>query len=217
MTRRMRDLPAPRRAEGIIAPAFGRVMTWPYRFGLAGLLRAGLRPWHLTLLSLVSNVIAGSLLLTGRRLVPAVMLAAAGVLDIFDGGVARARGEASRWGAFLDSTLDRVADVIVFGALFWSLSGQGHRLAAALALVALVASFMVSHLRAEAEAVGIALTEGVVQRLERYLLLLVGLLVPGALLPVLGVLAVLGILTAAQRAWSAWRRVGSSPADRPPT
>jgi CDP-diacylglycerol--glycerol-3-phosphate 3-phosphatidyltransferase len=192
-------------------------MTWPYRFGLAGLLRAGLRPWHLTLLSLVGNVIAGWLLLTGRRLVPAVVLAVAGMLDIFDGGVARARGEASRWGAFLDSTLDRVADVIVFGALFWSLAGQGHRLAAGLALVALVASFMVSHLRAEAEAVGVALTEGVVQRLERYLLLLVGLLVPGALLPVLAVLAVLGILTAVQRAWSAWHRAASGPADRQPT
>jgi phosphatidylglycerophosphate synthase len=47
-----------------------------------------------------------------------------GLLDVFDGSVARARGEASRWGAFLDSTLDRIADVIVFGALFWSLPSR---------------------------------------------------------------------------------------------
>jgi CDP-diacylglycerol--glycerol-3-phosphate 3-phosphatidyltransferase len=144
-----------------------------------------------------------------------VVLAIAGMLDIFDGSVARARGEATRWGAFLDSTLDRVADVIVFGALFWSLAEQGHRTSAALALIALVASFMVSQLRAEGEAAGVALTEGIVQRLERYLLLLIGLMVPGALLPMLALLAGLGVLTAGQRAWSAWRRL--APPDRPIT
>jgi phosphatidylinositol phosphate synthase len=213
MTPRVRDMPAPRRAKGLIGPAMAKVFKWPFRWVLAGLLKVGVRPWHLTVISLVGNVIAGYLLLTGRRLLPAVVLAIAGMLDIFDGSVARARGEASRWGAFLDSTLDRVADVIVFGALFWSLAEQDHRTSAALALVALVASFMVSHLRAEAEAEGVALTQGVVQRLERYLLLLIGLTVPGALLPVLALLAGLGVLTAAQRAGSAWRRLGAP--DRP--
>jgi CDP-diacylglycerol--glycerol-3-phosphate 3-phosphatidyltransferase len=206
-TPRMRDLPAPRRAQGMIAPVMGKVLAWPYRFGLSGLHRAGFRPWHLTVLSLMWNVAAGLLLLTGRRFLPAIVLVVAGLLDIFDGGVARLRGEVSRWGAFLDSTLDRVADVIVFGCLFWSLAGQGSRAAAALALSAMVASFMVSELRAEAEAEGLALTEGIVQRLERYMLLLVGLMVPGALLPVLALLAALGILTALQRGRSAWRRL----------
>jgi CDP-diacylglycerol--glycerol-3-phosphate 3-phosphatidyltransferase len=215
MTPRVRDMPAPRRAQGLVGPAMAKVFAWPFRLVLAGLLRAGVHPWHLTVISLVGNVIAGWLLLTGRRFLPAVVLAVAGVLDVFDGSVARARGEASRWGAFLDSTLDRIADVIVFGALFWSLAEQGHRTSAALALVALVASFMVSHLRAEAEAAGVALTEGAVQRLERYVLLLIGLMVPGALLPVLALLAALGVLTAAQRAWSAWRRL--APPNGPAT
>jgi CDP-diacylglycerol--glycerol-3-phosphate 3-phosphatidyltransferase len=74
---------------------------------------------------------------------------------------------------------------------------------------------MVSHLRAEAEAAGVALTEGAVQRLERYVLLLIGLMVPAALLPVLALLAALGVLTAAQRAWSAWRRL--APPNGPAT
>jgi CDP-diacylglycerol--glycerol-3-phosphate 3-phosphatidyltransferase len=213
MTPRVRDMPAPRRAKGLIGPAMAKVFEWPFRWVLAGLLKIGVHPWHLTVISLVGNVIAGALLLTGRRFLPAVVLAIAGVLDIFDGSVARARGEASRWGAFLDSTLDRVADVIVFGALFWSLAEEGHRTSAALALIALVASFMVSQLRAEGEAAGVALTEGIVQRLERYLLLLIGLIVPGALLPVLALLAGLGVLTAGQRAWSAWRRL--APSDGP--
>jgi CDP-diacylglycerol--glycerol-3-phosphate 3-phosphatidyltransferase len=210
MTPRVRDMPAPRRAKGLVGPAMAKVFAWPFRWALAGFLKAGFHPWHLTVLSLVGNVIAAWLLLTGQRALPAVVLIVAGLLDVFDGSVARARGEATRWGAFLDSTLDRVADVLVFGALFWSLAGQGHQAAAAFALIALVASFMVSHLRAEAEAAGVALTEGMAQRLERYVLLLLGLLIPGALLPVLALLAVLGVLTAFQRGWSAWRRLAVS-------
>jgi CDP-diacylglycerol--glycerol-3-phosphate 3-phosphatidyltransferase len=210
MTPRVRDMPAPRRAKGLVGPAMAKIFAWPFRWALAGFLKAGFHPWHLTVLSLVGNVIAAWLLLTGERALPAVVLIVAGLLDVFDGSVARARGEATRWGAFLDSTLDRVADVLVFGALFWSLAGQGHQAAAASALIALVASFMVSHLRAEAEAAGVALTEGMAQRLERYVLLLLGLLIPGALLPVLALLAVLGALTACQRGWSAWRRLAVS-------
>jgi len=205
---RVRDVPAPRKASGVIGPAFGRIFAWPYRAILAGLARAGLRPWHLTLLSLVGNLAAGWLLLTNRRILPAFVLAFAGMLDVFDGGLARLRGVASRTGAFLDSTCDRVADVVVFGCLFWSLTGQGSDTAAAFALGALVTSFMVSHLRAEAEAAGLALTEGAVQRLERYILLLLGLLIPGALLPILVLLTVLGLVTAGQRGWLAWRRLG---------
>jgi CDP-diacylglycerol--glycerol-3-phosphate 3-phosphatidyltransferase len=207
MTPRVRDMPAPRRAKGLVGPAMAKIFAWPFRLVLAGLLKAGFHPWHLTVLSLVGNVFAAWLLLTGQRALPAVVLIVAGLLDVFDGSVARARGEATRWGAFLDSTLDRVADVLVFGALFWSLAGQGHHAAAAFALIALVASFMVSDLRAEAEAAGVALTEGMAQRLERYVLLLLGLLIPGALLPVLALLAVLGVLTACQRGLSAWRRL----------
>jgi CDP-diacylglycerol--glycerol-3-phosphate 3-phosphatidyltransferase len=206
-TPRMRDLPAPRRAQGRSAPVMGKVLAWPYRWALSMLLRAGFRPAQITFLSLAVNVVVGWMLVDGQRFTPAMLLIVAGLLDIFDGGVARLRGEVSRWGAFLDSTLDRVADVIVFGCLFWSLAGQGSRAAAALALGAMVASFMVSQLRAEAEAEGLALTEGIVQRLERYMLLLVGLMVPGALLPVLALLAALGILTALQRGRSAWRRL----------
>jgi len=56
----------------------------------------------------------------------------------------------------------------------------------------------------------VALTEGMAQRLERYILLLLGLLIPGALLPVLALLAVLGVLTACQRGWAAWRRLAVS-------
>lgn len=187
------------------------IFAWPYRVALNGLYRAGLKPAQITLASLAANVAAGWLLVTGRRLVPALLLIAAGLLDIFDGGVARLRGEDSRSGAFLDSVLDRVSDVIVFGCLFWSLAGQGHRLAAALAVVSLIVSLLVSHIRAEAEALRFAMTEGLMQRLERYVILIAGLVLPGLLLPMLVVLSALGAVTVVQRLVSAWQQLGHPP------
>jgi CDP-diacylglycerol--glycerol-3-phosphate 3-phosphatidyltransferase len=202
---RIRDLPAPRRNRSIIGPLFQKVFAWPYRVALAGLHRAGVRPWHLTLASLLTNVVIGWLLLTHRRFLPGILLIPAGLFDIFDGGVARIRGEDSRLGAFLDSTLDRLSDGILFGCLFWSLAGLGEDLEAALALAALGISLVVSHIRADGEALGLALSEGAVQRLERYVALMVGLTAPGALLPVLVLLVALGGVTVLQRTWSALR------------
>jgi CDP-diacylglycerol--glycerol-3-phosphate 3-phosphatidyltransferase len=98
---------------------------------------------------------------------------------------------------------------VIFSCLFWSLAGQGLDLEAALALVTLVVTLLVSHLRAEAEAAGLSLTEGLFQRLERYLALIFGLVLPGALLPVLILLAGLGGLTVLQRGWSATRRLAA--------
>ncbi len=194
----------------MIAPAFRVIFAWPYRMGLAGLYRARFRPWQLTVLSLVTNAICGWLIVMGHYLTPGLLLIVAGLLDIFDGGLARLRGEASRSGAFLDSVLDRASDVILFGCIFWAESGQGHRAGAAFALTSLGVTLLVSYIRAEAEARGLSLTEGLVQRLERYVALMVGLTAPGALLPVLVILTVLGGATAAQRMWSAMTQLGAS-------
>jgi hypothetical protein len=107
--------------------------------------------------------------------------------------------------------LDRVSDAILFGTLFWSLAGQGRRVAAALALSSLVVTLLVSHIRAEGEAMRLALTEGLFQRLERYVALIIGLMVPGALLPVLVVLTALGTATVIQRTDSVWRQLSRAP------
>ena len=126
---RVRDLPAPRRAQGFIAPLFRQVFAWPYRAALAGLYRAGFRR------------LAGHAPVPGRPTcgVGWLLLRAAvsssrdaapwrpAVLDIFDGGVARLRGEAGPAGAFLDSVMDRVSDFVLFACLYWSLAGQRTR------------------------------------------------------------------------------------------
>src|SRR5687767_6870006 len=143
---RVRDMPAPREATGLAAKPMRWAFTWPYRVVLAGAYRAGLRPWHLTLLALGTNVLVGVLLLRGDRLVPGVLLIPAGLLDVLDGAVARLRGEESRFGAFLDSVLDRVSDLILFGCLYWSLAGQGYALEAGLALATMVVALFVSHI-----------------------------------------------------------------------
>ena len=204
---RVRDLPAPRRNRSVAGGTIQRSMAWPYRAILAFLLWTGIRPWQLTLLSLVLNVASGALILSGEWFAAGVVLLFAGLADVFDGSVARQRGTEGRSGAFMDSVLDRISDMILFSSLFWVLAERGDTTYAALALVTLVVSLLVSHIRAEAEAAGLTLTEGIFQRLERVLALMAGLVIPGAMRPVLVVLAALGGVTVAQRLWSAVRRL----------
>jgi CDP-diacylglycerol---glycerol-3-phosphate 3-phosphatidyltransferase len=199
-------MPAPRKSEGAAGGAMQRLFAWPYRAILAFLLWTKIAPYQLTLLSLLLSAVAGWQILEGNWLIAGFVLGAGGLADVFDGSVARARGQEKRSGAFLDSVLDRVSDAILFSCLFWALAATGDELDAWLALITLIVSLFVSQIRAEAEAVGVELTEGLFQRLERFLALLVGLLIPGMMRPVLAVLAVLGAVTVLQRGWSALTR-----------
>jgi CDP-diacylglycerol---glycerol-3-phosphate 3-phosphatidyltransferase len=192
-------MPAPRRNDSAAGGAMQRVFAWPYRGLLAFLLWTGIRPWQLTLLSLALNIVTGVLIVTDQWFAAGWVLILAGACDVFDGSVARHRGEARRAGAFMDSVLDRVSDMILFSCLFWRLAADGEAFQAALALVTLVVSLAVSQVRAEAEAGGVTLSDGLFQRLERVMALIVGLLIPGAMLPVLVILAVLGVITLLQR------------------
>jgi CDP-diacylglycerol--glycerol-3-phosphate 3-phosphatidyltransferase len=74
----------------------------------------------------------------------------------------------------------------------------------------MVVSLAVSHVRAEAEALGVSLTEGFFQRIERYIALVIGLMLPGALTPVLALLTALGAITVVQRLSSGWSQLGTN-------
>jgi CDP-diacylglycerol--glycerol-3-phosphate 3-phosphatidyltransferase len=202
---KVRDMPAPRRSESAAGGAMQRMFVWPYRAVLAFLLWTGIRPWQLTLLSLAFTIAAGILIVVGAWFWAGVLVIVASMCDVFDGSVARHRGEARRSGAFMDSVLDRVSDMVLFSCLFWRLASTGERVEAALALITLIVSLSVSHVRAEAEAAGVGLSEGLFQRLERMLAVIVGLVIPGAMLPVLVLLAGLGAVTVVQRAFAALR------------
>ncbi|MGZ8577888.1 MAG: CDP-alcohol phosphatidyltransferase family protein, partial [Actinomycetota bacterium] len=190
---RVRDLPPPRKNESAAGGAMQRLLAWPYRAILAFLIWTGVRPWQLTLLSPVFIVLTGWQIVVGNWLVAGFLLIVGSLLDVFDGSVARHRGEEKRSGAFMDSVLDRVSDMILFSCLFWNLAAQGEMVQAGLALLTLIVSLGVSQIRAEAEAVGISLSEGLFQRLERMLALMIGLLIPGMMFPALIVLATLGV------------------------
>jgi CDP-diacylglycerol---glycerol-3-phosphate 3-phosphatidyltransferase len=201
-------MPPPREGDGAAAPAMRRIFDWPFRAILAGVVALGLSAMQLTVLGLATNIVIGWLLVQGSALLAGVLLIPAGLFDLLDGAVARLRGTASRFGAFTDAVFDRVSDMILFGSAFWMLSGQGETLEAGLALATLVISLTVSHIRAEAESVGVALSEGLFQRLERYIAMMVGLTVPGMMLPMLILLTVLGGFTVLQRAWNAVTALG---------
>ena len=102
-----------------------------------------------------------------------------GAADIFDGRIARARGLVSRYGAFMDSTLDRFAEVFSFVGVTWYLADTP--LGAALSVLAITGSLLVSYTRARGEAVGVTGTGGVMQRAERLVLLALGSLVDAPL------------------------------------
>jgi CDP-diacylglycerol--glycerol-3-phosphate 3-phosphatidyltransferase len=199
-------MPAPRKNESAAGGAMQRLLAWPYRAILAFLIWTGVRPWQLTLLSPVFIVLAGWQIVEGNWLIAGFLLLVGSLLDVFDGSVARHRGEEKRSGAFMDSVLDRVSDMVLFSCLFWNLASQGETLQAALALLTLIVSLGVSQIRAEAGAVGVELSEGLFQRLERMLALMVGLLIPRMMFPALIALAVLGVFTVLQRGFNALSR-----------
>jgi len=164
----------------------------------------GIPPTTLTLAGLALSVLAGWSLGIGHLPRAGILLALAGLCDMMDGAAARAGNRASRVGAFLDSTTDRYAEVLVFlGALHFYLvrSPRGAEAGTAtVILLALAGSLLVSYVRARAEAIGIDCEVGLLERPERLIILIVGLLLgPSAFRVLLWVLMVLSHFTAFQR------------------
>jgi CDP-diacylglycerol---glycerol-3-phosphate 3-phosphatidyltransferase len=144
--------------------------------------------------------------------------------DIVDGLMARALGHSGRWGAFLDSTLDRVGDGAVFaGIIVWYFTGGHNHFIAVMALVCLVLGSIVSYAKARAEGLGMTANVGIAERSDRLVVVLVatglvGLGLPNAfLLVVLILLAIASLVTVFQRVLTVRRQAlaadGGSPAD----
>jgi phosphatidylinositol phosphate synthase len=135
--------------------------------------------------------------------------------DTLDGIMARASGRSGAWGAFLDSTLDRLADAAVFGGLVLYFAGHGNDLLmAGLALACLVFGQVVSYARARAEGLGMRADVGIAERAERLVLVLVATGLTGlfhlpnvVLKVVLALLALASVITVAQRMLTVRRQV----------
>jgi len=123
-----------------------------------------LGPNAVTLLALAASCGAGFFLWKGRPFGAGTLIVASGVLDMVDGNVARQTGRRSRFGAMLDSTLDRYAEFALYGGLALHFRG---RFSESLAALAFLGSVMVSYTRARAEGLGFDCRKGLMQRAER--------------------------------------------------
>ena len=170
----------------------------------------GVHPNLLTVLSAALNSLGAVWIAAGRPLVAVVWFVLFAPLDALDGEVARLTGRTSRFGAFLDSTLDRVVDGLVFSAMAYAL--RTDTLLLSLSLAALLSAYLISYARARVEGLGGELREGLMSRYPRFLGLLVVLLVWGmwgreALTYALTLYVLLLLITVLQRLTLAYRRL----------
>jgi CDP-diacylglycerol--glycerol-3-phosphate 3-phosphatidyltransferase len=186
----------------------------------AALARAGVSPDVVTVIGTI-GVVAGSLVFVarGQLLIGMVVVSVSVLTDMLDGAIARASGRTSRWGAFLDSTMDRIADGAAFGSLAFWLATEGRKSEAAAALFCLVAGVIVSYAKARAEGLGLRCDVGIAERSERLIIAGFGALlevfgVPHGFEVVLWLLTVLAVVTIGQRVHTVWKQT-REPAVRP--
>jgi CDP-diacylglycerol--glycerol-3-phosphate 3-phosphatidyltransferase len=192
----------------VLRPALGRLLT-PVGQALA---RTPITPNALTIVGCI-GMSAGALIFfpTGHLFLGVVVCTLFVLLDMLDGTLARIKGTTGPFGAFLDSTLDRVADAAVFGGLaIWFVRGGHDRVLAAVSLFCLVAGSLVSYAKARAESLGLKCDVGFAERTERLLIGLVaaglsGLGVPYVLPVGLWLLAAVSAFTFGQRVLAARR------------
>ncbi|MEU7620562.1 phosphatidylinositol phosphate synthase [Micromonospora rifamycinica] len=177
-----------------------------------GLLRAGVSPNAVTVTGTV-GVLVGALGFgaRGHLVAGALIVTFFALTDMLDGTMARMSGGSTRFGAFLDSSMDRVADSAVFGAVAYWLATEGNHSGVAAALICLAAGALVSYVKARAEGLGMSGNVGVAERTERLLIvgvggLLTGLGVGPALEISLWLLAAVSIFTVGQRVAHVYRQ-----------
>jgi CDP-diacylglycerol--glycerol-3-phosphate 3-phosphatidyltransferase len=178
---------------------------------VAALDAMGVHPNVLTVLGLALNVGAAAVVWSGQLAWGALAFLFASVFDMLDGSLARRRGIASRFGAFLDSTFDRLSETALFVALLHdhAQNGYGPAWMPELILLALAGSLTTSYARARAEGVQQECKVGWLERPERVALLVIGLLAGRAILGfVIFALAALSWFTVLQRILYVRRRLG---------
>lgn len=163
-------------------------------------LRLGLTPNMVTMLGLLGNAVGAYFLARGELLTGGLLIAVMTPIDALDGTMARLRGEASDWGAYVDSVSDRYSELIIYSGLLYHFLTEGDTLGGMLTFGAAAGSVLVSYVKARAEGLGYEAKVGLLTRAERYLVLAPALIFNFIYIG-LGVLAVLANITAIQRIW----------------
>jgi CDP-diacylglycerol--glycerol-3-phosphate 3-phosphatidyltransferase len=168
-------------------------------------------PNMLTVAGLVLTLAAAPFVVTGHTAIGAVVFLVGSTTDMLDGAVARLGKQVTAFGAFLDSTSDRLAEGVILGAIGLLYARQDHLGRVALVFAVLIASFLVSYTRARAEALGLQCKVGLMSRPERIVLLFIGLLFASFVVldVVLVVMAVLTWWTVVTRILHVRKQLGS--------
>jgi CDP-diacylglycerol--glycerol-3-phosphate 3-phosphatidyltransferase len=173
------------------------------------LIESRLSPNAISIAGLIGNLVAAGLVTQRLFFLAGVAFIAGSVMDTLDGRYSRMSGKGTLFGAFLDSTLDRIEEGIVLAAVAGYFAATGQDFAAAMCVVAVLGSLMVSYTRARAEALGVECKVGLATRPVRVVILSAGLvLAKGAgigdfelLAPSIYVIAALTVITTIQRVW----------------
>jgi CDP-diacylglycerol--glycerol-3-phosphate 3-phosphatidyltransferase len=183
------------------------------------LIESRLTPNSISLTGLALNLVAAVLVWEQLFFLGGLAFIVGSIMDTLDGRYSRMSGKGTPFGAFLDSTLDRIEEGIVLTAVAAYYARHGNQTAAAAVVVAVLASLMVSYTRARAEALGVACKVGIATRPVRVVILSIGLLfAKGASLgsfellePAVYVLAALSVVTVIQRIWHVRGELSSDP------
>lgn len=173
-----------------------------------GLLRLRVTPNQVSVVGVLLNLLTAALIVADALVPAGVAYLAAGAMDLLDGVLARRAKAASSFGAFLDSTLDRVSEGLVFAAIAYRFALQGDAVDVSLVVMALLGSLLVSYTRARAEGLGAQCKVGIVTRAERIVLIALGLLLD--LLPhAIYALVALTAFTVSQRIVHTFRQLAA--------
>ena len=173
------------------------------------LIESRLTPNAISMMGLLGNIVAAVLVTQELFFLAGIAFVLGSVMDTLDGRYSRMSGKGTLFGAFLDSTLDRIEEGIVLAAVAGYFAAEGEDFAAAMCVVAVLFSLMVSYTRARAEALGVECKVGLATRPVRVVILSIGLIfAKGAglgdfelLAPAVYVIAALTIVTTFQRVW----------------
>jgi CDP-diacylglycerol---glycerol-3-phosphate 3-phosphatidyltransferase len=160
--------------------------------------RLGLMPNTMTILGLIGTTFGAILLAFGDITWGGIVIVLMGPIDALDGTMARLRGEASKFGAFVDSVTDRYAELVIYGGLLIYFLQKQNWLACGLVYLAAAGSVLVSYVKARAESLDFDAKVGILTRVERYLVLAPGLVFNIPMVS-LWIIAILANLTALQR------------------
>lgn len=177
---------------------------------LSALHKIGVTPNQVTVVGTILNAGVAVLVIADHLIWAGVLVLVAGLFDMLDGALARLTQKATPFGAFLDSTLDRVSEGMVLAGVAYFLAVQGGQRAsidAALVVMALLGSILVSYTRARAESLGVECRSGIMTRPERIILVAIGLFF-NVLPYVIYIMLALTVFTVIQRVVHTYRELG---------